>query len=111
MKNKLLKQLNTAMPILACAIFFSTTAHAASSIEPRLKPGTENDTTADAVAGQLDFTHDTRNMIDSRGFDFSGSISDIVVDKTVSPQRLLTCKTALKTKLQLNPVLWMPISQ
>lgn len=88
MKTTILKELNLVIPILAYALFFSTTTHASPSIDPRLKPGAENDTTADAVAGQLDFVHNARNMIDGRGFDFSGNISDIVVDKTASPQRI-----------------------
>lgn len=59
-----------------------------ASPTPQLAPGAANDTTADGVLGQLDFTHNIKNFVDGRGFSMTDQVGDITIDKSVSPNRV-----------------------
>ena len=59
------------------------------SIRPRLPVGFDGDTTADAVLGQVDFVHDTPNLVDGYGLDTqTDGDGDVAIDKSVTPNRV-----------------------
>lgn len=58
---------------------------------PMLAPGSAGDTTADGVAGQLDFFNNAADLIDGRGFNFgyySNAYGDVTIDVSVTPNRV-----------------------
>lgn len=75
------------LPPLAAGLLFAGAAGAA--VDAQLAPGNANDTTADAVFGQLDFVFEARNFLDKSGLNLAtGTRGDIAIDKSVSPNRV-----------------------
>lgn len=88
MKNLIPSRLKPLIVLIAGVSLIST-ALAAPAIDPRLRPGFDNDTSADAVLGQLDFIYKNRNLVDGRGLNTSPDIvGDVVIDKSATPRRV-----------------------
>ncbi|MGO9058637.1 MAG: hypothetical protein ACLQU2_14800 [Candidatus Binataceae bacterium] len=65
------------------------------AVAPLLAPGSSGDTTADAVLGQVDFVHTTRDFVDGRGVNLSVTApltfikyGDVAIDRSVNPNRV-----------------------
>ncbi|MFM8445377.1 MAG: NHL repeat-containing protein [Methylococcus sp.] len=83
--NRWASSLCTAAIVVTCAGVMPTQGLAA----PLLAPGFPGDTTADAVAGQLDFVHNDVNLIDGRGLNTQWSNQGgVAIDVSVTPNRV-----------------------
>lgn len=82
--NRWTSSLCTAAIVVTCAGVMPTQGIAA----PLLAPGFPGDTTADAVAGQLDFVHNDANLIDGRGVNTQWAQGDVAIDTSVTPNRV-----------------------
>ena len=76
--------LRAAAMVVACAGAIQSNGLAA----PNLVPGFPGDTTADHVAGQLDFFHNNPDLIDGRGFNTQWAQGDVAIDTSVTPNRV-----------------------
>ena len=73
--------------VLALVGAASTGVFADEPIRPRLPVGFDGDTTADAVLGQIDFSHSARNLVDGYGLNTSLD-GDVAIDRSVTPNRV-----------------------
>lgn len=85
------KQRASALRTLIFSIVSGGLIAAGVIAAPMLAPGSPGDTTADGVAGQLDFFHSAADLIDGRGFNlgyYDGYAVDMTIDASVTPNRV-----------------------